>query len=314
MEFHLVTFLAVCQEMNFTRAAETLHITQPAVSHHIHWLEQEYGAPLLVFEGKRMYLTPAGELLRDAATAMKNDEDVLRRRIRTERAGAALLRLGATRTIGELGIAGTLAEYLRRRPETELQLEVDNTDHLLTALQEGRLQCALIEGYFDPHRFDSVRYGREEYVAVCAAGHAFSQPPRVLRDLLGERLLVREPGSGTREILENLLRREDLRCSDFARVTQIGAMQVILELLAQDVGIGFLYRMAAQDLLAEGRLRELPLEGLPVQHDFSLVWERGSRYAPEYQALCRELQAAAEAAEVRHCSHSVYVQNSSDCL
>lgn len=296
MEFHLVTFLAVCQEMNFTRAAESLHITQPAVSHHIHWLEQEYDAPLFHFEGKRMWLTPAGVLLRDAATVMKNDEDVLRRRIRAERAGASLLRLGATRTIGELGIAGTLAEYLRRHPETELQLEVDNTGHLLTALQEGRLQCALIEGYFDARRFDSVRYCREEYVAVCSAGHFFARQPRTLRDLLNERLLLREPGSGTREILENLLRREDLRCGDFARVTQIGAMQVILELLGQDVGVSFLYRMAARRLLDEGKLREIPLEELPVQHDFALVWERGSRYSAEYRALCRDLQEAAAAA------------------
>lgn len=312
MEFHLVTFLAVCQEMNFTRAAEALHITQPAVSHHIRWLEQEYGAPLLAFEGKRMWLTPAGVLLRDAATAMKTDEDVLRRRIRAERDGVTLLRLGATRTIGELGIAGTLAGYLRQNPETELQLEVDNTNHLLTALQEGRLQCALIEGYFDARRFDSARYCQEEYVAVCAARHAFAVPPRTLRDLTGERLLLREPGSGTREILENLLRREDLQFQDFARVTQIGAMQVILELLEQDMGVSFLYRMAAQQLLDRGTLREIPLEGLPVQHDFALVWERGSRYAPEYQMLCRELQAAAE--ESRHSSQTVYVQNSPDCL
>lgn len=295
MEFHLVTFLAVCQEMNFTRAAESLHITQPAVSHHIRWLEQEYGAPLFLFEGKRMRLTAAGILLRDAAVAMKNDEDVLRRRIRADRAGTVLLRLGATRTIGELGIAGMLAAYLRRQPETELQLEVDNTDRLLTAIQEGRLQCALIEGYFDSRRFDAVRYRREEYVAVCAAGHPFAKEPRLLRDLLGERLLVREPGSGTREILENLLRGENLRCSDFARVTQIGAMQVILELLEQDVGISFLYRMAAGGRLERGTLREIPLRDLPVQHDFALVWERGSHYAPEYRALCRDFQEAAAA-------------------
>ena len=297
MEFHLVTFLMVCQEMNFTRAAELLHITQPAVSHHIRWLEQEYGAPLFHCEGRRMWLTPAGVLLRDAATTMKNDEDVLRRRIRAESAGNAMLRLGATRTIGELGIAGTLAAYLRRYPETELQLEVDNTNHLLAALQEGRLQCALIEGYYDPLRFDAAQYCREEYIAVCAAGHRFARQPRVLRDLLNERLLLREPGSGTREILENLLRREALRFSDFSRVTQIGAMQVILELLAQDIGVSFLYRMAARRLLAEGKLREIPLEGLPVQHDFTLVWERGSRYTTEYQALCRDLREVSAAAK-----------------
>lgn len=295
MEFHLVTFLMVCQEMNFTKAAELLHITQPAVSHHIRWLEQEYGAPLFHYEGRRMWLTPAGVLLRDAAVTMKNDEDVLRRRIRAESAGTAMVRLGATRTIGELGIAGTLAEYLRRYPETELQLEVDNTNHLLAALQEGRLQCALIEGYYDPLRFDAAQYCREEYVAVCAAGHRFARQPRVLRDLLKERLLLREPGSGTREILENLLRREALRFSDFSRVTQIGAMQVILELLTQDIGVSFLYRMAARRLLAEGKLREIPLEGLPVQHDFTLVWERGSRYAAEYQTLCRNLREVSAA-------------------
>lgn len=72
------TFLAVCQEMNFTRAARKLHITQPAVSQHIQYIERYYGVHAFRFEGKKLFLTPEGKLLRSALLTMKNNEDSLK--------------------------------------------------------------------------------------------------------------------------------------------------------------------------------------------------------------------------------------------
>ena len=99
LDFRVYTFLAVCEYMNYTRAAEALHITQPAVSQHIRYLENMYQVKLFLAEGKKIHLSPAGERLLHAATTLKNDEVFLRKQM-FEGAGKGLsLRFGTTRTI-----------------------------------------------------------------------------------------------------------------------------------------------------------------------------------------------------------------------
>ncbi len=82
LDFRILTFLTVCETMHFTRAAELLHITQPAVSHQIHALEEQYGAALFSYEGKKLLLTDAGKLLRETALTMRHDADLLKARIK----------------------------------------------------------------------------------------------------------------------------------------------------------------------------------------------------------------------------------------
>ena len=101
LDFRIDTFLAVCRSMNFTRAAEELHITQPAVSQHIRHLEKRYGVKLFDYQGKRLSLTAAGEALFSAAVTMKHDDLFLREQLPTLGRGRKSLVFGATLTVGE---------------------------------------------------------------------------------------------------------------------------------------------------------------------------------------------------------------------
>ena len=292
LDLRILTFLTVCDTRNYTQAAERLHITQPAVSQHIRHLEETYGTKLFCIEGKRSTLTPAGEVLWRTATAMRNDELLLRERLRGGTEGELPLHFGVTMTVGEFLIAQPLSEYLAGHSSTDVRMEMGNTEELLGRLRRGTMNFALVEGYFDRVEFDSVLYRTERFIAVCAGGHQFSQPPADLRDLLGERVLAREPGSGTRDILERHLAAKNLSLSDFAGIVQIGGMQAILQLLERDVGISFLYEAVARQGIRTGALQEIPLRDFQVEHDITLIWERGSVFAGEYQNFCRELLAA----------------------
>ena len=130
----------------------------------------------------------------------------------------------------------------------------------------------------------------EPFIPVCAAGHVFAGDPVQLRDLLEEHLLIREPGSGTRDILEKNLDIKNIRLSDFAHITEIGSMHVILQLLEKDAGITFLYRTAVEEGIREGVFRELELRDFQMEHDFAFIWNKGSIYADTYRKICRELQ------------------------
>ena len=103
-----------------------------------------------------------------------------------------------------------------------------------------------------------------------------------LKDLLGEHLLIREPGSGTRDILEKNLEIKNIRLTDFSHMTEIGSMHVILQLLEKDAGVTFLYRTAVEEGIEDGRIRELHLRDFQMEHDFAFIWNKGSIYGDVY--------------------------------
>jgi DNA-binding transcriptional LysR family regulator len=288
LDTRMQTFLTVCTTMNFTAAARKLHITQPAVSQHIHYLEDYYKVKLFTYQGRKLHLTPKGELLRKAGTAMMNDEAELKRRMQ-DNPEKIKIEFGVTKTIGEYVIASPLARFIRKHPDASVTMRIANTEELVQEIKEGKIQFALVEGYFDPLEFDSMRYQTVPFVPVCSAAHRFQKEPQVMADLFKERLVVREPGSGTRRVLENHLAMMGCKISDFAGVLEVGGMHAILQLLEEDVGVSFMYEAAAASLINEEKLRRIQLQDFSVLHDFTFIWEKGSIYGDRYRAVCMEI-------------------------
>ena len=179
LDVRVETFLTVCRTMNYTRAAEQLHITQPAVSQHIRALEERYGATLFRSQGKRLLLTESGQLLFRTAAAMHHDALRLREAIRKENARRHL-RFGATLTIGEYIMPAPLLRLLEQEPDIQLYMLTSNTRELLKLLDQGELDFAIVEGYFDKQAYDSLVYCTQRYFPVCAPEHAFARPVRRL--------------------------------------------------------------------------------------------------------------------------------------
>ncbi|HIX64133.1 MAG TPA: LysR family transcriptional regulator [Candidatus Mediterraneibacter colneyensis] len=290
LDFRMETFLTVCQFMNFTRASEKLNITQPAVSQHIHFLEKHYNTKLFRYEGKKLKLTGAGEILRNASLTMMHDElSMLNEMQRTKEAEE--LRFGATRTVGDVLMGKILSRYLEAYPDAHIRMIVENTQELLNRLDEGAIDFALIEGFFPKNEYDSQKYSEEEYIAVCARDYQFHEEPVSIENLFQERLLLREEGSGTREVLERCLDARNLGIGDFARVMEAGSLQTIKELTKAGCGITFLYGAAVQDELKEGTLRQIPLADFRIFHEFNFIWRRGSIYAERYREIFQRFSA-----------------------
>ena len=284
LDFRVETFLAVCQTMNFTRAAEQLHITQPAVSQHIHALEEQYSTKLFRSQGKQLQLTESGRLFFRTVAAMHHDDLRLREALHQENTRRRL-RFGATLTIGEYIMPGPLHRLLEREPDIQLYMLTANTQELLKLLDQGELDFAIVEGYFDKQAYDSLVYCTQRYIPVCSAEHPFSHPVRRLEDLLEERLLVREPGSGTRNVLERALEVRNLSVRNFRRVTELGSLNLIKSLVCAGAGISFFYQPVVQRELEAGQLREIPLEDCSIYHDFTFLWRRGSLFAADYREI-----------------------------
>ena len=276
LDFRVETFLTVCRTMNYTRAAEELNITQPAVSQHIAHLERDYGVPLFAYRNKKLQLTDAGALLRD--------------RMRSSATGARVeLSLGMTLTAGEYLVAAPLADYLRRHPELHVAVRSGGTSELLALLNAGEIDCAFVEGFFDKNAYAWDVFRTERLVCVCAADHEFAARPVRVEDLFDERLIVREPGSGTRAVLEHALAAQNLTVDGFAQASVVESLDVIKILVEHDLGISFLYEAAVARELAAGTLRVIDLEGLAILHDIAFIRLKNSVFEREFQNLFADL-------------------------
>lgn len=285
LDFRIDTFITVCKHMNFTRAAEELHITQPAVSQHIRFLEEAYGTRLFTYQGKKMSLTPGGALLLGAVTTMKHDTIYLKDKLLELQKNQKTLRFGATLTIGGFAMPGSIAAYLRGHPETLLRMTVSNTADLLRKLDRGEIDFALVEGFFTKSDYDSLTYSSEPYIAVCGPDRSFSQTPQPLEALFSQRLILREPGSGTREVLEKYLSMRSLSIQDFPCRMEISDINAIKTLVRMSCGITFLYEVSVKEELEAGLLKKIPLENFQVAHDFTYIWRRNSIFSEAYHDL-----------------------------
>lgn len=290
LDFRTETFLKVCECMNFTHAAEELNLTQPAVSQHIKYLEKKYGTELFIRDKKKLTLTPAGQILRASLETMRNDENTMKKRMQESLEGKKIWTFGVTLTVGEYAIVPALAKFIKNHPDADLRIRYGNTQTLLACLEEGNIDFAIVEGYFRSENYETRVYKHERYIAAVSGKHRFGKTVRSLRDLTGERLLVREQGSGTREILIRSLGLRNMSVHDFEHIVEIENIHTIVSLLKEDCGISFLYRSAVEKELEEGTVSEIQLSDFNVVHDFTFLWNKDSVFSEEYQRVFEELK------------------------
>lgn len=288
LDFRIYTFLEVCKYMNFTKAAEALHITQPAVSQHIRYIEEYYQTRLFTFQGKKPVLTEAGEYLLHAFTTLSHDQVYLKEQLLSMQKKKPALIFGATLTIGEYVMPRFLIEYQTRHPDTVLTMITANTHELLDRISDGEIDFAIVEGYFDKTQYDYLTFSSEPYIAVAGTPLFEDFRPRSISELLDQKLIVREPGSGTREILEKHLEARNLSIHDFSGVSEIGNIPALKAVVSAGLGITFLYRSAAEEELKNGILFDVTPENFSITHDFTLIWQKGSMFASRYRTIFEE--------------------------
>lgn len=184
LDYRIESFLMVCRTMSITRAAEALHITQPAVSQHIKALEKQYGAALFSYRGKKLALTQAGRMLCQAARTMRQDAAQLQKRIASLGGEQPVLRFGATLTVGEYAMPPVLARYLKQHPDAQIAMHVADTEQLLRALDDGAIDFAIVEGAFSQSVYDSLLFCTERFLPVCGAAYPLPAAVRSIHDLL----------------------------------------------------------------------------------------------------------------------------------
>lgn len=280
VDYRANTFLTLYREMNYRRTAELLNMTQPGVTQHIHFLEKVYNTKLFQYDGKTLSRTHSAEQLKRSLERMMAEETALK--IAFQAADEYYLRVGATKTIGEFVIPPMAARFAKIQ-KNHLELVIDNTDVLLHMLDDRLLDFALVEGSFDKSNYDYHLFKNEHFVGVCRQGHQFAGKCVSLEEVFLENLIVREQGSGTRKIIEQLLDDRGFSLNSFKKVITINGFGAIRHLTAEGVGVTFAYQPFVD---ADSRLASFELKDAGVVREFNYVYL--NRHIAEEQIRCFE--------------------------
>lgn len=290
LDFRLYTFLVLSQTLNYTKAAQHLCITQPAVTQHIKYLENQYQHSLFAHHGKDLELTRHGRILQKSVEGMYADEQHTMELLKMKDGHDDSLRFGATLTIGEFYLPPYLCEYQKRHPATHIRMHVANTSALIQMLKKGDILFAFIEGYFKKRDVEHRLLCKARFVAVKHKQYQLKKVNPQLEDLLDETLILRESGSGTREILERILQERNLSVEDFRDTVEIGNINAIKYMLQHEVGISFLYEAAVHEELLSGSLEIIAIHDFDIERDFSFITRKDSIYLHQCMQLYEELQ------------------------
>lgn len=266
LDYHMNTFLTLCQQMNYRKTAEVLNLTQPAITQHIQYLETYYGCKLFIYDKKKLSMTKEAEILQRHAQNLEYQEQALLKRLAAPE--KISMKIGATKTIGEYVIADDICRLIKKQ-EFDISVVVDNTAVLLKKLDAGLLDLALIEGYYDNTKYASQCFKKEKFVGICGNMHPFAGKTVELTDCIKERLIVREEGSGTRQIFEHVLSEHNFSLENFQDKSCIDDIGLIVGLLEKNCGITFAYRSIAEN---NSKLATFFLQNEDMQHDFSIVY------------------------------------------
>jgi DNA-binding transcriptional LysR family regulator len=277
--FRLKVFRSVCEHLSFRRAAEELHLSQPAVTQQIKALEDELSTRLLDRTGGRVVLTPAGRILKKRAIEVAEIVALTQEELAAvsgEHSG--VLRAGSSTSIAQYVLPKMLGCFKREHPRVKLQVRSGNTEEVVEWLIEGRIAIGLIEG---PALRKDVRtepFMEDELVLLFPANHPWSKRKSLtIQNLKGAPFLLRERGSGTRRVLETALEKAGLKIKDIDVAMELDSSEAIISSVESGLGIGFVTRAAVLPRLPLGKIATAGIDGLRIRRNFSLVYPVGPK-------------------------------------
>lgn len=272
LDIKLHTFLKVVQHRSYTNAAEDLNLTQPAVTQHIKKLESYYDCQLIQIEGKSVQLTEQGKLLYNYANFQNANEEQLINQINKVKTP---IKIGATLSIADYYLPTYLTSYLNQYEEIP-SVTVKNTESIIEMLLNNELYCAFIEGIFDKSLFHFYEIFNTRFLPVARKGHPLEGREVSLADIHSYPLILREKGSGTREIYENYLYEQNDSLLSASKIYEISSFGIMKSVIKNSDAISFMYDEVAKKEVESGELCYLTIENYSIKRPLYFIYPSNS--------------------------------------
>jgi DNA-binding transcriptional LysR family regulator len=294
----LVTFGRLAREGSFTRTAEALQLTQPAVSQHVRALERHFGVRLVAVVGRRVVLTAAGSFLAERTARIAESVAATEREMRHfADVQMGELRVGATVTIGTYTLTPIVQYFRESHPGIIMRFTLRDTARIATMVKRGELELALVEGLVEDDELDIIPYADDELTLVVPQHHHLAKLPQPIAvdSLAGEPFIARGEGSGIRALVESALRAAGVEPNV---VLELPSGESIARAVAAGIGVSIISPIITDRAVPEAQLVKIPIARLGLRRTFRIIRLRcltPSPAAEAFMALTLRINASSSA-------------------
>jgi DNA-binding transcriptional LysR family regulator len=271
----LQVFYTVAKVLSFTKAAETLHMTQPAVTFQVKQLEEFFNTRLFDRTHNKITLTEAGKIVYDYAEKILDHYEKMNSEVRelTGEVTGSLL-IGASTTIAEYMLPSLLGAFKKQFEDVNIRLQVGNTDAIVAMVENNMIDLGVVEAPVYNKNLEVEVCRLDEMVLIVPEGHPLSNRDKIsVEDMRKYRYISREEGSGSRSVIDNYIREQGLSYSDLNVVMELGSPEAVKMAVESDVGIAIVSRTTIVKEMKLGTIKALPLDP-PLTRPFSHVRQK----------------------------------------
>jgi len=271
----LQVFHTVARLLSFTKAADTLHMTQPAVTFQVRQLEEYFNTRLFDRTHNRITLTKVGQTVFEHADRIFEQYALMENTVK-EMTGdvSGVLLIGASTTIAEYMLPVLLGDFKRQHPDVNIRLKVSNTDEIVSMVENNVIDLGVVEAPVNNKNLAVELCRMDQLVAIVPPHHPLTKKQSVsIKDISQYSFISREEGSGTRDVVNEYFNQAELSPDDIHIVMELGSSEAIKGAVTSGMGISILSRATIQKDLQLGMLKEISLEP-PLLRPFSFVHQR----------------------------------------
>ncbi|MEA1961959.1 MAG: selenium metabolism-associated LysR family transcriptional regulator [Bacillota bacterium] len=268
------TYVRVVETQNLSRTAEDFGISQPAVTKQIQSLEDIYGVLLLERSGRKLKPTEAGETLYQCA------REIIKAMDKTEKAMGEMsesskgkLFLGASTIPGQYILPSIVKKFKDKHSSISISLDISDTEKVFNKIADRELDIGIVGGWINNRKVEGFQWLEDELVVVVPENHRLAKAnSTTLSDLLSEKWIFREKGSGTRKAVEDLLQSRGIRNEDLNIYMEAGSTEAVLAMVESGVGISIVSKWAIRRHENHTRLRDIKLDEPSAKRSFYVIY------------------------------------------
>ena len=277
-DYRLKVFYTVANRLSFTKAANELNISQPAVTKHIKEIENQLNTKLFNRNGTTIQITESGKILMAYAEKIRNlsrDLDFDISQLNKEQKGK--LKIGASTTIAHYILPEILAKFNSYYKDINVELIIRNSEGISTLLKNEQIDLGIVEGESQSSYFNYEIFKPDEIVLVCKADHPLVNKNFKLKDLYTIDLVSREQGSGTQEFIRNQLKKKAIDLKQLNIVMNLGSSESIKNYLLHSEAMAFVSISTVVQELKNNQLSVIDIKNFSIDRNFHFITLKGEQ-------------------------------------
>lgn len=283
----LHVFLKVTQTLSITKAAEVLHLTQPAVSIQLKNFQDQFEIPLTEVVGRKLFVTDFGKEISIAAENILQQVDAINyKTIAFKGQLTGRLKLSVVST-GKYVMPYFLSDYLKLHPEIELLMDVTNKSQVIQSLENNDVDFSLVSVLPDHLQIDKVELLQNKLFLVGNSDRKFSTKAYDKNIFETLPMIFREAGSGTRHVMEKFIQRNKLPVKKKMELT---SNEAVKQAVIAGLGYSIMPLIGIKNELQSNVLQIIPVKGFPIKSTWHLIWLKGKKFSPVAQSFVTYLK------------------------